>query len=210
MLCSLTACVAFSGSHSGQVQDIESGEPISDAYVFLYWDGRISAFVDSRTVCMHAEATITDSQGKYKTKIWSKVSTHGEMMTSNGPNVEVYKQGYSIANTSIDALKMYGQGTLLIKRYKGTNQERLQYLLELSSRVQCFGTNEEPLFQMRRAIYREAKGLAASDQDKLKVQALRASAAEAWLGPDPNGFSRGVYAIEALIEKNNYLKEELK
>lgn len=205
---SLTACAASNGPFSGLVLESNSRKPIPDVHVLVDWDGKVSAFVDSQNVCVHAEATITDQQGRFSTKAWFEQSKHGEGMTSVTPTMEPYKPGYSVSYSSKEWAKDYKQGILLMEPYKGTNQERLHYLEELASRVQCYGTDEKSLFQMLRAIYLEAKTLAVSDDDRLKVRGLRASAAEAWLGG--NGVDLGLYAIEALIQKDNYLSAQLK
>lgn len=204
---SLTACASASGPINGQVLELATKTPIANAHVFLDWAGEVSGWADTQSVCIHAESTVSDQQGRFKTPAWSEETKHGGRMRSSVPTIEPYKPGYVVSYSSDEWAKAYKKGILLMEPYKGTNQERLQYLLDLSNRVQCFGTDQKSLFQMRRAIYQEAKSLAVSDQDKHTVQGIRYNAVSIWLQRENSLDPR---EIDELIRNDDYLREQLK
>lgn len=214
----LSACGLSGGPMEGEVFDAVTKKPLPDTYVDFRWQGRIS--FGGASVCAHTENTITDQQGRFSTPGWKAESKNGVKMDSDVPFFDVYKAGYSLENlsdsefskavqeASKDNDKDKNKSFIFMKPYAGTKEERLQYLEVLSSRLQCFGTDEKSLFQIQRAIYLEGKALAVSDSDKERVRGLRFNAANILL--EDGGKALGLYETEELIQKDNYLKEQLK
>ena len=66
----LSGCASTGGYISGQVLDADTREPIPDAHVFITWKGGSFALVDTRTVCVYADGTLTDEDGKYRFLPW--------------------------------------------------------------------------------------------------------------------------------------------
>src|SRR6478736_8568189 len=63
------------GKHTaGQVVEAESGQPVAGAHVAFLWESTIipSGFTghNSRTICYHAAAAVTDAQGRFDVPAW--------------------------------------------------------------------------------------------------------------------------------------------
>src|SRR5690242_12334875 len=82
---------------AGQVVDADSGKPIAGAHVALLWRSGIipSGFTghNSRDICYHAAATVTDAAGRFDIPGWHKWSTYDVFLVD--PVVLVYAAGYS-------------------------------------------------------------------------------------------------------------------
>ena len=66
----LAGCVSTGGYITGQVVDADTRKPISDAHVAITWNGDQFAFVETKSVCIHADATVTDVAGKFRFTPW--------------------------------------------------------------------------------------------------------------------------------------------
>ena len=81
------------GKHiAGQVVDAETGQPVAGAHVAFLWESTIipSGFTghNSRTICYHAAAAVTDAQGRFDVPAWSEWSTYN--VENRDPNGLVY------------------------------------------------------------------------------------------------------------------------
>lgn len=174
ILLPLTACGLSGIPTEGQVLYDDTKTPAEGVYVTAKWQGY---YYGGSHTCVHMESTITDIQGRYKTPGWSSDSKNGTRMESEVPSVYIYKPGYvEASHITSDGTRIYQQykpGIGLLEIYKGTNEERMQSLVDLSNNLSCQGTDEKSLFQMQAAIYREARGLAISERDKDVVRSIK-------------------------------------
>lgn len=67
----LSGCASTGGYISGQVLDADTKEPIPEAHVVIIWEGDRFAFVETQTVCVHADGTLTDEEGKFRFLPWA-------------------------------------------------------------------------------------------------------------------------------------------
>ena len=94
------ACVAqpfIAGPINGQVLDLESNKPVSDAIVVARWNGTLVDIGQSRSVCVHVETAISDALGRFHFDNWmgptAALGVH--------PVLDVYKQGYQYAGNPL-------------------------------------------------------------------------------------------------------------
>src|SRR5687767_5886900 len=82
----LQACGLSGGSIEGKVLEEGTDKPIEGAIVVVRWSGALSAFVESRPVCVHVDTVTTDAQGRYRFSSWRK-SWEGGVVTDLMPIV---------------------------------------------------------------------------------------------------------------------------
>jgi len=83
------------GIGAGHVVDADTREPIQDAHVAITWDGdELAAVVDTMTVCIRADETLTDTNGNFR--FWPWVQWDGILpkIDVHYSNIIVYKAGY--------------------------------------------------------------------------------------------------------------------
>jgi hypothetical protein len=118
-------------------------------------------------------------------------------------------------DTNITFLLAISTGQRIIKKnirfladFKGTREERIKYLMRLSNLGSCFGaTKEKTLFAFQKALYREAKTLAVTAQDKDSAHWIMRRAVLAW---KPSKVLLTDQEIESLIQSDKFLGEQLK
>lgn len=228
MLLSLVAvaCAGLpftNGPIDGQVLDYDSGKPIVGAIVVARWEGTQFMVVQSESVCVHAETTTSDAEGRFHFNVWAAPSTALGVQ----PTVDAYKEGYWNVGRPLQYAKNidrlgHSDGTwvvfsrgrpyevllsfpdedsardathpanLYLKTFTGSPSERFEYL----SRVVyigmgCYGAsaNNQGLYPLYKAAFREAMPLATTAQQKKRLANMQQIAVSVWLGP---GSSRDI------------------
>jgi len=204
LLLALTACASTGGYISGQVLDAETKVPIADAHVVIIWKGAEFAVVETKTVCVYADGTVTDVNGNFSFSPW--VKPDGLFPISDIRNqILVYKQGYEEVRVwrRTEADRQY-----LLKHFDGLRKEHLEYLLNLPRRISCHqgGSSQKNLSPLFEAVYYEAKTLSITADDKKKLDRFRWIAASYAIGGDKNNYMNGS-EYDKLIE--DYLEDHL-
>lgn len=198
-------CAYSGGPVKGRVLDEEMNTPVADAIVVVIWQGTAFSFVESPTVCIHVETATTDKDGRYRIPFWH-ASTEPSGVRGIQPYVAaIYKQSYQRSTRMPDSL---GGGDQYLKQFKGTKEERMEYLSRLIQSTGCpnAGSSNRNHFEMYKAIYDEAKPLAVTPKDQETLQWMREMAASAWVTPSLT--SDKSEEEDRLIKE--YLKEHLK
>jgi hypothetical protein len=168
----LAGCISTGGYIKGQVLDADTGEPISNANVAIIWEGDAFAFVETQSVDMRADVTLTDANGKFR--FWPWVQWDGILPLSDVhySNIIVYKTGYFDMRYYDLLHKNTIRGRIgephLLRRYeKGdiSRREYMDYLLQVSSWASC-GTDQANLVPIKRAVYTEAERFAKTNDEK--------------------------------------------
>ena len=178
--------------------------PIPDAHVVIIWKGAEFAVVETKTVCVYADGTVTDANGNFSFSPW--VKPDGLFPISDIRNqIVVYKPGYEEVRVwrRTEADRQY-----LLKNYDGLRKEHLEYLQNLPRRTSCHqgGSSQKNLSPLFEAVYYEAKTLSVSAEDKKKLDWFRWIAASYAIASDREHNMDGS-EYDTLIE--DYLKEHL-
>lgn len=176
-LVTLTACVSAGKvwpEQSGIVLDGDTLQPIEGAIVVARWIGTLSLLVDSQTTCYHVESVTTDARGRYRIAAWAKLPGK---VGHNDVQFTAYKAGYVHTRTDM------ATGDQYLRRDEQGVKERLEYLSGLMRSTACHdaGKSERALYELRAAIFYEARSLNASGG---LLQWMREMAASAWLAHD--------------------------
>ena len=170
----LSACGASGGPVAGQILEAGTKKPIPEAIVIVRWQGTYSQIVDSQDVCYHVESATTDAEGRYQIPAWKEKSKG--LMFSAGPwLIDAYKTGYETYwPAAYSATEDYKRNIRYLKPFTGTKAERLKYLERLNWVTRCGAAeeSEKNLLPLRKALYREARGIAASEEDERIVRGL--------------------------------------
>jgi hypothetical protein len=169
LLAPLTACALSGKAIEGQVLEEGTNKPIPDAIVVARWQGTYSAIAETRTVCYHVETATTDAAGRFRTPAWS-ARTKGPFFSPETVIITAYKPGYeAYLPSGYGRTEAYRKNIRYLKPYTGTREERLAYLSRIA--VSCSDKKEIEinLLPLYKALYEEAKGLAVTRDDKLKV-----------------------------------------
>ena len=202
----LTACGLSGGPVEGQVLEEGTGKPIPGAIVLLRWEGTWSMLVDSQSDCYHAEAAITDAQGRYHVPKWHEWPK-GPVFTPGPMSILTYKKGYERSNEFFKK-EAYRKNNDILKRTAATREQRLEYLLNLSGEADCYTeSSKQSLLMMQAELSREAKGLAVSAKDRIGILWIRRRAYYSWKKTD---VSLTDEEIDSLIQRDKYLREQLK
>jgi len=167
----MAACSWSGGVVKGRVLDYQTNKPIPGAIVFAYWEGHMWAVVESQTVCIHLDTTVSDDQGRYHFGAWRKPATIN-FVTRIHPYVLAYKPGYG------DPQGIYRQpeGITYLAPFTGTREARLKYLSIWGSRTGwCERKGEDyanKLIPLYRALYSEGKSIAVTKDEKRRVSHL--------------------------------------
>jgi hypothetical protein len=206
LLAPLTACALSGKAIEGQVLEEGTNKPIPDAIVVARWQGTYSAIAETRTVCYHVETATTDAAGRFRTPAWS-ARTKGPFFSPEAVIITAYKPGYEeYLPPGYAYTEAFKQNTRYLKLFTGGREERLKYLLHISSLVDCYGAGDEKsLVPVYKAIYDEAKAIATSEKDRDALQTIRRRALYAWSRPPRELTLR---EIEQAIQKDPYLREQ--
>jgi hypothetical protein len=153
----------------GQVLEEGTNKPVANALVVGRWMGTVThGIVESRTVCYHVESTTTDAEGRFTLPPTEKEYKYrdGDHYTS----ITVYKLGYeAYLPPGYARSEAYRQNIRYLQPFAGGREERLAYLSRIA--VSCSDKKEIEinLLPLYKALHEEAKGLAITRDDKLKV-----------------------------------------
>jgi len=198
-LLSLSGCASTGGYISGQVLDADTLEPIPDVHVIINWEGSEFALVDTQTVCVHADGTLTDENGKYRFLPWIRPDRYP--VGTVGSKIYVYKPGYE----EVKPRRKPKDDPYLLKHVEVPRKERFEYLSHIPQRTSCHegGESQKNIFPLYEAMYYEAKVLAVSGEEKKKLEWFREVAASAAISDDNENEM-------TLTEYNNLINEFLK
>jgi hypothetical protein len=163
----LSGCASTGGFVSGQVLNADTRESIPDVHVIIRWKGGEFALVDTRTVCVYADGTLTDENGKYRFLPWIKPD--GSLVGAVDSYIFIYKPGYEEVRTSPREKR---DRTYLLKPYDRSSEEHMDYLLHVSDWARC-QSNKENLIPVKRAVFDEAQGIAKTNEEKRMVESIR-------------------------------------
>ena len=180
---------------AGQVVDADTGRPITGVHVALLWESTInpSGFTghNSRTICYHAAAAVTDSMGHFKVEEWNTWSTYD--VDNVDPKVLVYARNYAPRQIILRGGSQRPPTERLNERYElkpfeGAPDDRLHALFYGLANQGCMYGKEsqKSLFPMLKAIYEEARGIATTRDQTGTVRVLAELAADAALAEEPN------------------------
>lgn len=206
---SLTACVLSGGPENGKVIDATTNTPVEDAIVVARWIGHLATWAHGSTNCYHVESTTTDKNGEFHIPKWEKNYTEDWQKNISPRYVDItaYKPGYQLSPRQIEE-QSPPKGIYYIEPFKGSREERLEYLLHLSGLVGCRSAGDEKtLIAVYKSLYDEAKTTATSDDDKSSLQIIRRHALYAWSRPPRELTS---HEIEQAIQSDPYLREQFK
>ena len=184
------------GRHiAGQVVDAASGRPIAGAHVAYLWEATInpSGFTahNSRDICFHAAAAITDAQGHFEIPAWSKWKTYD--VDAVDPTALVYARGYEPVQEPLFSKDNGKPEEHLNERYAlkpfvGTDDQRARMLFFGLANRYCDwgGESKKSLVPMLKAIYVEARSLHGSQDTSKTADAIAEFAADAGLAISPN------------------------
>jgi hypothetical protein len=206
----LSGCASTGGYIKGQVLVAETREPLPEVYVAIIWSGDQPLLpADFRTICMHADSTQTNTDGKFSFMPWAKWDGIVPVSDINY-HIVVYKPGYQEI--------LYEQGfwiagktgaPCLLKRFEASKEEQLNYLRLIPRRLSCIARDgsKKNLYPLLEAVYFEAKALSTSTEDKKQLQWFRKVAASAAIASKKNSFHMSGGEYDSLI--NEYLKDHL-
>lgn len=179
---------------AGQVVDRATGAPIGGAHVAALWQSGIMprgfSAHNTRDVCYHAAATVTDDRGQFVIPAWSEWSSYRVVNTE--PQVLVYARGYVPATIVLNA-RAEGQRPrridkrLAIDAFSGDSSARIRELFWGFANRDCMYGKEsqKSLYPMWRSIYFEARGIATDRSEFNTVDSIAWFAARAALANDP-------------------------
>ena len=210
--CGMIPHVLYGKRIAGQVVDADTGQPIAGAHVAYLWESTInpSGFTghSARTICYHAAATVTDAQGRFEIPAWRKWSTYD--VDDRDPNGLLYAPNYVPQQLVLFEGKIKPpvervNERYLMKTFSGTAAERLDSIWAGIGNRGCMygGDSQKSLYPIQKALYEEARSMAATDDQRRRVHFFALMAADAALAADPNGPSNG-----AEVEK--FIREKLK
>jgi hypothetical protein len=181
---------------AGQVVDAESGKPLSGVHVALLWRSGIipSGFTghNSRDICYHAAAAVTDETGHFDIPSWHKWSTYDVFLVD--PVVLVYARGYTPVQDLIPGDPKRDPAEHLTERFalhafKGSTDQHLDKLFFGLANQGCMygGDSQKSLYPMLQAIFSEARRLATTPTQIESLHSFATQAAYAALALDPSG-----------------------
>jgi hypothetical protein len=195
---------------AGQVVDAVTGEPIAGAHVAFLWESGIipSGFTghNSRDICYHAAAVVTDPQGRFEIPPWKEWSTYD--VEVHEPATLIYAPRYAPGQFSLRKGRLEPPKERLNERYElraftGTVDERLKVMWGGVANRGCSygGPSQRSLFPMLKAMYEEARQIATTDQQRKQVNGYAVMAANAAIAADPNGASNDADVERFIREK---------
>ena len=184
------------GRHlAGQVVDASTGRPIAGAHVAYLWRATInpSGFTghNSRDICFHAAATVTDAQGRFDVPEWSEWKTYD--VDPIDPTVLVYAPLYEpiqkhLHSETSDEPVEHLQERYALKPFSGTTDQRLDMLYYGLANQDCDwgGDSKKSLVPLLKAIYTEVRPLHGAERYSGVAESVAYFAADAGLAISPN------------------------
>lgn len=166
-----------SSAHADQVIDEDTGKPLEGVFVMVSWHSDGPSIAISRAVCYAFETLRTDKNGMYAMPKFSW--NFNPLLWERHRSVEFYLPGYE---RSPNDFRDSDVG--LMRRFKGTAEERLKKLRSVGYRQSCVSEREAKkyLAPLYKAQYEEAKSIAVTPEDKKIAESLRISQIHAEVG----------------------------
>ena len=192
----LGGCASTGGYIRGQVLDSVTNEPIQDAYVAITWSGDQFAFVETKSVCIHADATVTDVAGKFRFIPWARSVLP---TTDVDYQLFVYKLGYEDVNRKPMAAGITTYFIEPVNIASANSDQRVEYLMNLPGEVDCGPSTFDlsDFIPMFRAIYQEALQIGTDDELRL----MRNKISQIWSGEENT---------MTYIESESYFNENIR
>jgi hypothetical protein len=196
---------------AGQVVDADTGQPIAGAHVAFVWESGIipSGFTghNSRDICYHAAAAVTDQAGHFQVAPWRKWSTYS--VNPEEPIALVYARNYTPRQIPIHVgyyvppIERTNE-RFALKVFKGNTDQRMDALFWGLSNKDCAygGQSQKSLYALLKAILDESRQIARTKDNQDTVDTIARMAAKAALAADPNG-----RVTEAQV--NEFIREHL-
>jgi hypothetical protein len=181
---------------AGQVVDADTGQPIAGAHVAFVWESGIipSGFTghNSRDICYHAAAAVTDQAGHFQVAPWRKWSTYS--VNPEEPIALVYARNYTPRQIPIHVgyyvppIERTNE-RFALKLFKGNTDQRMDALFWGLSNKDCAygGQSQKSLYPMLKVVYEEARSIARTPDQQQVVRTIAEFAADAALALNPNG-----------------------
>ncbi len=200
------------GRVAGHVVDATTGQPIAGVHVGLIWEAPVnpSGFTghNSRTICYHAAATMTDPAGRFEIPPWRKWSTYD--VDQYGAVALVYTRDYVPRQISLKRNLNQPQversnERFALQLFNGSVTERIEALFFGLANQGCdYGKDSKTsLYPMLKAIFTEAREIAGTDRQRGTVRIIAEFAADAALATNPNGPANDA-------RNNAFIEEHLK
>lgn len=163
----LTACGSgkaelSSGPITGQILEAHTKKPIAGAIVLVRW----KLLLMHGTSCYRAETATTNATGRFQTPAWETPNPSGFRLGSAEID-PIYKVGYESSRPpGFERTQDYKQNIYHIAPFKGTSEERLQYLGRLHTSCNAQNESEKNRLPLLKEIYEEAKRIAKTDYEK--------------------------------------------
>lgn len=198
---------------AGEVVDADTGQPIAGVHVAFVWEDTIrpSGITghNSRTICYHAAAAITDAQGRFEIPPWRKWSTFN--VDSVEPTALVYTRGYTPLQKPLfetgpaGSPKEHPNERFALGKFSGTVDQRLDAMWGGIGNRGCDygGKTQKTLYPMLKEMYQEARDNAVTPTQLRRTHSFAVMTANAALAQDPNGPSNNA-------QVNDYIDEFLK
>jgi hypothetical protein len=181
---------------AGQVIDAVTGQPVAGAHVAFLWESGIipSGFTghNSRDICYHAAAVVTDQQGRFEIAPWKEWSTYDVVVSD--PVALLYARNYvpreiNLAKGARASPKERPSEKYALEPFKGYVDERMYSLFWGLANHNCFygGDSQKSLYPMLKAIYEEARSIGRTKDHENTVRGIARLAAEAAIAQNPNG-----------------------
>ena len=195
---------------AGRVVDAATGQPIAGAHVAYLWESGIipSGFTghNSRDICYHAAAAVTDARGRFEIAPWKEWSTYD--VEVHDPEALVYAPRYLPRQIVLREGKLKPPQERPNERYElhafsGTIDERLKSMWWGVANRGCSygGASQRSLFPMLKAMYDEARHIATTEQQTKQVNGYAVMAANVAIAADPNGPSNNAEIERFIREK---------
>jgi len=181
---------------AGQVVDADTGRPIAGAHVAFVWESGIipSGFTghNSRDICYHAAAAVTDKAGHFQIEPWRKWSTYSVYPME--PIALVYARNYTPRQIPLQVGYFKPQieranERLAMKIFTGNVDQRMDALFWGLSNKDCAygGQSQKALYPMLKVVYEEARSIARTPDHQQIVRTIAGFAADAALALNPSG-----------------------
>ena len=194
---------------AGQVVDAATGAPLAGVHVAYLWESPIipKGFTghNSRDVCYHAAAAMTDASGRFEVEPWREWSTY--RVVNGSPSALVYVRAYQPLQITVKedagSPTAHPHQRYSLKPFAGTVDDRLHQLFwNLANRSCHYGKqSQKSLYPMLKAIYAEAASIARTEDHRSTAANIASIAAVSALALDPNSDSNDAL-VDTFIRNN--------